>query len=107
VLAALIIGAFTAWHLGLRAGIAAAVVSAAALILAAFVPGATITVYVLLGAWVAVLYFLGPRLTGMRPTAKPNGVPGQPQRPDLRAEAAKWAMRARAAWNARKPPRDN
>ena len=100
MLAALIIGAFTAWHLGLRAGIVAAAVCAAALVLAAFVPGATITVYVLLGAWVAVLYFLGPRLSGMRPTAKP----GEP-RPDLRAEATKWAMRARSAWQSRKDSR--
>jgi hypothetical protein len=103
VLAALIIGAFTAWHLGLRAGIVAAAVSAAALVLAAFVPGATITVYVLLGAWVAVLYFLGPRMTGMRPTASPTK-PGD-ARPDLRAEATKWAMRARSAWQSRKAPR--
>jgi hypothetical protein len=100
VLAALIIGAFTAWHLGVRAGVVAAAVSAAALVLAAFVPGATITVYVLLGAWVAMLYFLGPRLSGMRPTAKPGEA-----RPDLRAEATKWAMRARSAWQSRKEPR--
>jgi hypothetical protein len=101
VIAALIIGVFTAWHLGLRAGAIAAAVSFAALLVAAFVPGATLTVYLVLGGWVAVLYFLGPRMSGPRTTSAP-GQPNQSGQPDLRAELNKWAGRARRLWSARK-----
>jgi hypothetical protein len=101
VIAALIIGAFTAWHLGLRAGAIAAAVSFAALLVAAFVPGATITVYLILGGWVAALYFLGPRLSGPRTTSA-AGKPAPSDQADLRAELNKWAGRARRLWSARK-----
>jgi hypothetical protein len=47
MLPALIVGALTAWYLGLRLGIIVAIVTAGALLLAAFVPGMTITVYAL------------------------------------------------------------
>jgi len=57
VLAALIIGAFTAWYLGLRAGVIAAAVSAVALLAAGIIPGMSLTVYLVLGGWVALLYF--------------------------------------------------
>jgi len=65
MLVALIVGGLTAWYLGLRAGIIAAIAAAAALFVAAIlpIPGVTITVYALIVAWVAAVYFLGARLT--------------------------------------------
>jgi hypothetical protein len=59
---ALIIGALTAWYLGLRIGIFVAVATAVALLVATFVPGMTITVYALAIAWAAGMYFFGPRI---------------------------------------------
>ena len=56
MLPALIVGALTAWYLGLRLGVIVAIVTAAALLLAAFVPGMTITVYALVIAWDAALF---------------------------------------------------
>ena len=44
MLPALIVGALTAWYLGIRTGVIVAVVTAAAMLIAAFVPGMTITV---------------------------------------------------------------
>jgi hypothetical protein len=63
MLPALIVGALTAWYLGLRAGLIAAGVTFGALILASFVPGLTIGVYALVLAWSAALYFLGPKIS--------------------------------------------
>jgi hypothetical protein len=65
MLPALIVGALTAWYLGLRAGIIAAVVTAAALLVAMFVPipGITVAVYALVVAWCAAVYFLGAKIT--------------------------------------------
>ena len=63
MLAALVVGALTAWYLGVRLGIIVAVATAAALVVAAFVPGLTITVYALVIAWSAALYFLGPKIS--------------------------------------------
>jgi len=63
MLAALIVGALTAWYLGLQAGVIAAVVTLGALIAAAFVPGLTMAVYALVLAWSAALYFLGARFS--------------------------------------------
>jgi hypothetical protein len=62
VVPAIIVGGLTAWYLGLRAGIIVAVATAAALLVAGFVPGLTITVYALVLAWAAALYFFGPKL---------------------------------------------
>ncbi|HEY1557183.1 MAG TPA: hypothetical protein VGF94_20245 [Kofleriaceae bacterium] len=59
---ALIVGGLTAWYLGLRYGIIVAIATAVALLLAAFVPGMTITVYALVIAWAAAMYFFGPRI---------------------------------------------
>ena len=70
VVAALIVGALTAWYLGLRLGIIIAVVTAGALLLAMVVPGMTIAVYALVIAWAAALYFFGPRIS------KASGKPG-------------------------------
>lgn len=63
MLPALIVGALTAWYLGLRAGIIAAIVTAVAMLVATFVPGATLVVYALVIAWSAAVYFLGSRIT--------------------------------------------
>jgi hypothetical protein len=63
MLPALIVGALTAWYLGLRAGVIAAGVTFAALIVASFVPGLTIAVYALVLAWSGALYFLGPKIS--------------------------------------------
>jgi len=84
MLPALIVGGLTAWYLGLRAGIIAAVVTAAALLVAAIVPipGITIAIYALVVAWSAAVYFLGSKITE-RTTKKPgapswiDGVAGQ------------------------------
>lgn len=62
MISAVIIGLWTAWYLGVRAGVVAAVATAAALLLAPIVPGATMTVYALVLAWCAALYFVFPRL---------------------------------------------
>ncbi|HTR56407.1 MAG TPA: hypothetical protein VMJ10_37290 [Kofleriaceae bacterium] len=59
---ALIVGALTAWYLGLRLGIIIAVATAVALLVANFVPGMTITVYALVIAWAAAMYFFGPKI---------------------------------------------
>lgn len=63
MLPALIVGALTAWYLGLRAGIIAAVATLAALIASNFVPGLTVAVYALVLAWSAALYFLGAKFS--------------------------------------------
>jgi hypothetical protein len=65
MLPALIVGALTAWYLGLRAGIIAAAVTAAALLIAMFVPipGITLAIYALVVAWSAAVYFLGAKIT--------------------------------------------
>lgn len=63
MLPALIVGALTAWYLGLRAGVIAAIVTAAAMLVATFIPGATLVVYALVLAWSAAVYFLGAKIT--------------------------------------------
>jgi flagellar biosynthesis component FlhA len=65
MLAALIVGALTAWYLGMRAGVIAAIVTAVALLVAMFVPipGITLAIYALVIAWSAAVYFLGSKIT--------------------------------------------
>ena len=63
MLSALIVGALTAWYLGLRAGIIAAGVTFGALLVANLVPGLSLAVYGLVIAWAGALYFLGPKLS--------------------------------------------
>ena len=60
---ALIVGALTAWYLGMRLGIIVAIVTAVALLVAQFVPGLAITVYALVIAWAAGLYFFGSKIS--------------------------------------------
>ena len=85
MLAALIVGALTAWYLGMRAGIIAAIATAVALLAAAFVPGpaVTIAVYALVLAWCAALYFLGAKFAkqggGTGVSSMFNGIGSQAQ----------------------------
>ena len=62
MIAALIVGALTAWFLGLRLGIIAAVATAVLLLVAMFVPGMSIGIYLLVAAYCAALYFFGKKL---------------------------------------------
>lgn len=94
MLAALIVGALTAWYLGLRAGIIAASVTAAALLVAMFVPvpGITLAIYALIIAWSAAVYFLGAKIT--QRTTGPSwtsGVVGQAT--GMVGQASAWARK--------------
>lgn len=62
MLAAIVVGALTAWYLGLRLGVIIAVVTAAALLVATVVPGLTLTIYALALAWSGALYFFGAKI---------------------------------------------
>ena len=53
MLPALIVGALTAWYLGVRIGVIVAIATFVALLTANFVPGLNITVYALVIAWFA------------------------------------------------------
>ena len=88
MLPALIVGALTAWYLGLRAGLIAAGVTLGALILASFVPGLTIAVYALVLAWSAALYFLGAKISAASPK---RGTPGWLG--GLTGQATTWARK--------------
>jgi hypothetical protein len=63
MISAIVVGLWTAWYLGVRAGIVAAGATAAGLLLSTFVPGASITVYALVIAWCGALYFVIPKLS--------------------------------------------
>jgi hypothetical protein len=62
MLPALIVGLLTAWYLGFRLGLIVAGVTAVALLVASFVPGLSITIYVLVIGWAALLYFFGSKI---------------------------------------------
>ena len=91
MLPALIVGGLTAWYLGLRAGIIAAAVTAAALLIATFVPipGVTLAIYALIIAWSAAVYFLGSKITER--TAKRPGTPGWLD--GVAGQATSWARK--------------
>ena len=63
MIAAVVVGALTAWFLGLRLGIIAAVATFAAMLVAMVVPGMTMTVYALAVVWCAGLYFFGKKIS--------------------------------------------
>jgi hypothetical protein len=87
MLPALIVGALTAWYLGLRAGLIAAAVTAAALFVAMFVPvpGITLAIYALVIAWSAAVYFLGAKIT--QRTTSPGWMAG------VTGQASSWARK--------------
>ena len=90
MLPALIVGALTAWYLGLRIGVITAIATAIALLIATFVPGMSITIYALVIAWCAALYFFGPKLSkaaGKKATM--SSVFGSPL-----SQATSWVKRA-------------
>lgn len=63
MIAAIVVGALTAWFLGLRIGIIAGVATAVAMLVAMVVPGMTMTVYALVVIWCAGLYFFGKKIS--------------------------------------------
>jgi len=87
MLPALIVGALTAWYLGLRAGIIAAAITAGALLVAMFVPipGITLAIYALVVAWCAAVYFLGAKIT--QRTTGPSWLAG------MAGQAQSWARK--------------
>jgi hypothetical protein len=88
MLPALIVGALTAWYLGVRLGVIVAIATAIALLIAAFVPGLSITVYALVIAWSAALYFFGPKMSKASGKTTMSGLFGSPF-----AQASAWAKR--------------
>jgi hypothetical protein len=78
MLPALIVGALTAWYLGVRIGVIVAVATAIALLAANFVPGLSLTVYALVIAWSAALYFFGPKISKASGKSSMSSVFGSP-----------------------------
>jgi hypothetical protein len=77
MLSALIVGALTAWYLGLKVGLIAAGISFVAIVVAGVVPGMTLTVYALIVGWCALLWFFGSKMTGKAaPSTSKAGVAG-------------------------------
>lgn len=75
---ALIVGALTAWYLGLRTGVIVALITAGALLVAQFVPGLTLAIYALVIAWSAAVYFLGAKISNrVKGPSWLGGVTGQ------------------------------
>jgi hypothetical protein len=92
MIAALVVGVWTALYLGLRAGVIAAAAIAAAMLAVQLIPipGVSIAVYLLIIAWCAALYFVFPRL--MKPGARPgSGLNSQ--------TVSFFAAQARGAWD--------
>lgn len=89
MVAALICGALTAWFLGLRNGIIAAVATAVLLVIAMVVPGMSLAVYALVLAWCAGLWFFGKKLAKV---TDQKGLIGGPL-----ATASSWAGTA-SSW---------
>jgi hypothetical protein len=85
---ALIVGALTAWYLGLRLGVIVAVVTGVALLAATFVPGLTLTVYALVIAWTAGLYFFGSKISKATGKTSPSSLIGGPL-----GQATTWARK--------------
>lgn len=78
MLPALIVGALTAWYLGVRLGVIVAVATAVAMLVANFVPGMTLMVYGLVIAWCAALYFFGPKISKSSGKTSMSSVFGSP-----------------------------
>ena len=94
MLPAIIVGGLTAWYLGVRVGVIVAVATAIALLLANFVPGMSITVYALVIAWCAALYFFGPKISKASGKSSMSSVFGSPF-----SQATTWAKKL---WNSKK-----
>ena len=94
MLPAVIVGGLTAWYLGIRVGVIVAIVTAAALLVATFVPGMTLTVYALVIAWAAALYFFGPKISKASGKTSMSSVFGSPV-----TQAQAWLKKL---WNSEK-----
>jgi hypothetical protein len=88
MLPALIVGALTAWYLGFRTGVIVAIVTAAALLIAMFVPGMSVTIYALVIAWCAALYFFGPKISKASGKSSMSSMFGSPL-----GQAKAWASK--------------
>lgn len=96
---ALIVGALTAWYLGLRAGVIVAGLSFAAILVGSFVPGMTLPAYGLIVAWCALMYFFGPKISQSTSSKGGKRSAGLRDNPTMKAAnqvgaAATWAKRA-------------
>jgi hypothetical protein len=91
IVLALVVGALTAWYLGIRTGVFAAIAAALALLVAMFVPGTALPVYVLLGLWCAGLWFFKTKLASL-------GRPKEPEKKGWEKELDRWKKRAGALW---------
>jgi hypothetical protein len=88
MLPALIVGALTAWYLGFRVGVIVAIATAIALLIATFVPGMGITIYALVIAWCAALYFFGPKISKASGQTSMSSMFGSPL-----GQAKAWAQK--------------
>ena len=91
IVLALVVGGLTAWYLGIRTGVFAAIGSALALLVAMFVPGTALPVYVLLGLWCGGLWFVKTKLPSL-------GKPKEPEKKGWEKELDRWKKRAGALW---------
>ncbi len=73
-IAALLVGALVAYYFGLRPGLVAAGATAGIFLLAAVIPGAAAYAYIVVGAGVAGVVVLGPKLK--RPDSLASGAMG-------------------------------
>lgn len=88
MLPALIVGALTAWYLGLRVGAVAAVATAVAMLAALFVPGMRLAVYALVIGWCVALYYFGPKISKASGKTGMSSVFGSPL-----GQAKAWATK--------------
>jgi hypothetical protein len=91
LLLAIVVGALTAWYMGIRTGVIAAVASAGALLVATFVPGTALPVYALLALWCGGLWFFKTKLASL-------GKPKEPEKKGWEKEIDRWKKRAGALW---------
>jgi hypothetical protein len=76
MLPALIVGALTAWYLGLKLGLIAAGIAFGVIVIAGIVPGLTIAVYAILIGWCALLYLFGTKLRTTQPPTMAGTIAG-------------------------------
>lgn len=91
ILLAVIVGGLTAYYLGLRPGVIAAIVSAVALVVATFVPGAALPIYTLLALWCGGVWFVKAKLGGLV-------APEQAKKKGWERELDRWKQRAAWLW---------
>jgi len=97
IVLALVVGAVTAWYLGVRIGVYAAIGSAVALLLAMFVPGASLPVYAVIGLWLAGLWLFKTKLAALIAPKQPdrNKKKGWEREFDRWKQRVGWLLKAR------------